>query len=204
MIYLTVLPTGMPRCEQVRLEHKSGWALLRYGMLRQGFCTPETTLEDIAGQARRGPKGKPFFPESDCRFNISHSRGVIGCALERVPVGLDLERVRKFSPGMIEKICTEEEAIMIGGEGRDAMLTQLWTCKESCMKLTGLGFSQGLRETVFRALGVEPRMAGQGWGYFHSASFEHGGEAFWLTLCSAEPVDFQLEWVCLNKLNILE
>lgn len=188
----------------MKIEHLSGWALLRLGLLRCGFCTPEATVNDILGKAQRGPKGKPFFSEPDCQFNISHSRGLVGCALENVPVGLDVEHVRKFSPGMMEKVCAPEEAKLVSGEDPDSRLTQLWTCKESHMKLTGLGFSQGLQETVFCALGAEPRLVGQGRAYFHSTSLEHGGEAYWLTLCSAEPIDFEIEWMDFARLNIFE
>ena len=146
-------------------------------------------------QAQRGPEGKPFFPGSDCLFSITHSRGIAGCAVGCVPVGLDIERVREFSPGMVEKICTQREILLTDGEERDTLLTQLWTCKESHMKLTGLGFSQGLHETEFCALGAEPRLTGKSRAFFHSASFEHGGKVFWLTLCSAEQADFQIDWV---------
>lgn len=204
MVYLTALPAGLSRQERVKIEHLSGWALLRLGLLRRGFCAPETTVDDILGKARRGPKGKPFFPEPGCQFSISHSRGLVGCALESVPVGLDIERVRKFSPDVIEKMCTPEEALMVSGEDRGSRLTQLWTCKESHMKLTGLGFSQGLQETAFRALGAEPRLAGQDGAYFHSTSLEHGGDAYWLTLCSAEPINFQIEWIDFANLSIIE
>lgn len=204
MVYLTALPTDISRQEQVKIEHLSGWALLRLGLFRRGLCAPEATVDDIIGKAQRGPKGKPFFPEPGCQFSISHSRGLVGCALESVPVGLDIERVRKFAPGVMEKICTPEEALMVSGEDRDSRLTQLWTCKESHMKLTGLGFSQGLQETAFRALGAEPRLAGNDGAYFHSTSLEHDGAAFWLTLCSAEPIDFKIEWIDFASLNIFE
>lgn len=203
MVYLTALPPGLPSREQARLEHRCGWALLKLGLVRQDFCGPETTVDDICSRTLRGPKGKPFFPEPDRQFSISHSRGLAGCALERVPIGLDLERVRRFSTGMREKICTRLEAEMVSGEDRDNLLTQLWTCKESHMKLTGLGFSQGLRETAFCALGDKPQLTGKSDAYFHSIRFEHGGENSWLTLCSVEQIDFQIEWVDFESLDIL-
>jgi len=203
MVYLTALPPGFPSREQARLEHRCGWALLRLGLVRQGFCGPEVTVDDICRRALRGPKGKPFFPEADRQFSISHSRGLAGCALERVPIGLDLERVRKFSAGMQDKICAVSERILISSEARDVLLTQLWTCKESHMKLTGRGFSQGLRETAFRTLGDEPQLAGKREAYFHSALLEHHGQSFWLTLCSSEPIAFQTYWVDFQSLDLL-
>lgn len=203
MVYLTMLPPELPRSEQAKTEHNCAWALLRLGLLRKGLCDAGTTVEDVVGRTIRGPHGKPFFSEPDRQFSISHSRGTAGCALETVPVGLDIERVRRFTPGLAEKICAPEEAAIICGADRDVLLTQLWTCKESHMKLTGLGLSQGLQETIFSSLGATPQLAGQGEAYFHSTSFRHGGELFWLTLCSAEPVDLNIEWIDFESLNTL-
>ncbi len=133
MVYITSLPPGEPR----RREHYAGWALLRYGLVKLGFCGPGETVEEIMDRALKGAHGKPYLPGGP-HFSIAHSRGLIACAIEGVPAGLDIERVREFSPAMREKICTPGELSLTGGDSR--LLTQLWTCKESHMKLTGRGF----------------------------------------------------------------
>lgn len=198
MVYLTALPEGLTPKERVRIEHLTGWALLRLGLLQRGLCGPGTSVEDLISRARIGPHGKPHLP--GCHFSISHSRGIAGCALEPVPVGLDVERERIFTPGMIGKICTEEEARLFNGS---TQLTQLWTCKESHMKLTGRGFSQGIRETAFTSLGPEPVLSGSPRASFRSLGFRHGGEAYWLTRCTDGSADFALDRVDFNKLDIL-
>ncbi len=193
MVYITAMPPG----EDKRREHYAGWALLRLGLMELGRCDPAETVEDVMGLAQKGGHGKPYFP-SGPQFSISHSRGLIACAIETEPVGLDIERVREFTPGMIKKICTERELMLTGGDNR--LLTKLWTCKESHMKLTGLGFSQGLRETEFLTLGGSPEMAGEGEHSFCCTQLIHAGQEFWLTLCTARPEDFQLMWTDYNIL----
>lgn len=192
MVYIAALPKGAAR----RLEHRAGWALLRSGLIRQGFCGREETVEGLMARAQKGEHGKPCLPGGP-QFSISHSRGLIACAIEREPVGLDIERVREFSPGMIERICTPGEQLLTGGDR--GLLTQLWTCKESYMKLTGRGLSQGLHAAEFIRLGERPEMAGNS-ARFYSTAIEHAGQEFRLTLCSYVPGDFRTEWTDYSDL----
>lgn len=154
-------------------------------------------VDELLARSQKGEHGKPYLPGGP-EFSISHSHGLAACAIEAVPVGLDIERVREFTAGMIKKICTEKELLLTGGDSR--LLTQLWTCKESHMKLTGRGFSQGLQETEFSALGERPRMAVDRGECCYSARLEHAGQEFWLTLCSCGPAGFQPEWTDYNIL----
>lgn len=183
MVYLTALPAGESRSR----EHYAGWALLRYGL-----GDPSESVDELMARAQRGSRGKPYLPGGP-EFSISHSRGVAGCAVDSGPVGLDIERVREFTPGMRGKICTQGELLLTGGD--DFLLTQLWTCKESYMKLTGLGFAQGLHETEFSALGDRPRLSGREEARFSSALLERRGESFWLTLCLAGETELQIKWI---------
>lgn len=188
MVYLTALPAG----EGHSREHYAGWALLRYGLGERGLGDPSESVEELMARAQRGPRGKPYLPGGP-EFSISHSRGLIGCAVDGGPVGLDIERVRRFTPGMRGKICTQGELLLTGGD--DSLLTQLWTCKESYMKLTGLGFAQGLHETEFSALGERPRLSGREEARFSSVLLERRGEAFWLTLCRAGGAELRIKWI---------
>lgn len=193
MVYITSLPPGEPR----RREHYAGWALLRYGLVKLGFCGPGETVEELMDRALKGAHGKPYLPGGP-HFSIAHSRGLIACAIEGVPAGLDIERVREFSPAMREKICTPGELSLTGGDSR--LLTQLWTCKESHMKLTGRGLSQGLHETEFSSLGGRPQRTNESGVYFYSIPIERAGQEFWLTLCSGGTVKFRTEWTDYNIL----
>lgn len=193
MVYITALPEG----DGKRREHYGGWALLRYGLIKAGFWSPGETVEELMSRRVTEEHGKPYLPGGP-QFSISHSRGLIACAIERGPVGLDIERVREFTPAMTERICTGGELELTGGDS--GLLCQLWTCKESHMKLTGLGLSQGLHKTELRSLGERPEMAGERGALLYSARLRHAGQEFWLTLCSRAPIDFQVQWTDYNIL----
>ncbi len=187
MVYITAMPPE----ESLRREHYAGWALLRLGLMELDLCEASVSADALMDRALKGEHGKPYF-KGGPEFSISHSRGLIACAVYSVPVGLDLERVREFSPGLRGKICTAGELGLTGGD--NSLLTQLWTCKESHMKLTGRGFSQGLLETEFSSLGECPELSGDRECCFYSMHITHAGQEFWLTLCSRRPIDFQIRW----------
>lgn len=47
-----------------------------------------------------GEKGKPFFPDRpEIQFNLSHCKTAVACALDRAPLGVDVQEIRPFSGG---------------------------------------------------------------------------------------------------------
>lgn len=187
------------------MESLCAWGLLLRAIMERGAPLPADSPAGLKAAAIRGPHGKPFLPGSGVEFSISHSRGLAACAVEDVTVGVDVERVRAFNPTLIRRICAPREEALTAGD--DSLLTQLWTCKESHMKLTGRGFSQGVAETAFRELGERPRLAGDAgsspWNsdpcssgpYFNSMAVSLDGEAFWLTECCREKRELTVQWV---------
>ena len=189
MVYLAALPENLPPRESRRAESLLGWGLLLYGLKRLEISPPA----GLKAAAVRGSHGKPSLPGLGVEFSIAHSRGLAACAVEDVPVGLDLEQVRMFSPAVVGRICTSGEEVLTAGN--DSLLTQLWTCKESHMKLTGRGFSQGFAETEFASLGAKPRLAGSGSACFRSRAVTLAGRSFWLTECCREERPLEIKWV---------
>lgn len=197
MVYLTALPPDLSRKDQVRLESLCGWGLLEQALNQRGIAVSGP----LKATASRGPYGKPYLPGCGWEFSIAHSRGLAACAVEKAPVGLDLERVREFSSSLAARICGPgEQSLAVGNEP----LTQLWTCKESHMKYTGRGFSQGVAETRFRVLGPQPELAPENpaTAYFSSISLEYGGQRFWLTECCRGPFLLEVEWVDFEALHL--
>lgn len=190
MIYITRAPAGLPPAFRRAWEHKAGRALLALALARWGLPAPGG-LESIL---RYGPRGKPYLDCPGFHFNISHSSGLAACAVERLPVGLDMERRRVFSPALANRICTPEERSLIeAAPDRDWALTQLWTCKESLMKLTGQGMA-GLGGAVFTRLGERPESQRQGM-FFRSAELE----GHWITEACEGKFTLELEWVNLPE-----
>ncbi len=90
--------------------------------------------------------GKPSF--LDCvPFSLSHSGDYVALAVAQCQghvLGVDVEKVKRFLPGVAEKCFTVQEQTWLQsqpqGFQQQAFCT-LWTGKESVLKATGLGFA---------------------------------------------------------------
>ncbi len=184
-LYITSFSTDLPRGEKKRTETRAGRALLAYALQRRGALPASFWAKgaDVNQMLCYGPHGKPFFRELGLQFNISHSHGLAVCGLSSLPLGVDVERARRFSPALRERTAAPEEAGLWQTDSPDGTLTQLWTCKESYIKYTGLGLSQGVEGIRFAALGQRPQLAQKGGVRFFSLPLLRGGERFWLTVC---------------------
>lgn len=95
------------------------------------------------------PRGKPYFPEVNWHFSISHTRHFAFCALSQNNIGLDAEeKGRTVSAAMIEKLTSDGEKGRLGDDPQDAFL-RLWVLKEANSKLTGRGMGNWLKDTDF-------------------------------------------------------
>lgn len=93
-------------------------------------------------------KGKPYIKDrNDIFFNISHSKRCCVCVVSDKEIGVDAEDIRPFSQRLAEKVCSEDELREIENSSDKAReFTKIWTMKESFIKMTGEGFSHGLKE----------------------------------------------------------
>jgi 4'-phosphopantetheinyl transferase len=106
---------------------------------------------------REGPHGRPEIagPASDLHFNLSHSAGVVVCALGRGrAIGVDVEDLNRRAPdqAIVPRYCSPAEAEDVCAQGdhwRDRFLTY-WTLKEAYLKARGLGISVHLADISFR------------------------------------------------------
>ncbi len=93
------------------------------------------------------PQGKPYFPESDWHFSVSHTQNHVFCVLSRKNVGLDAEEIgRKVSQNMMEKFLSEREKSRLGKDPQADFL-RLWVLKEALAKLTGRGMGNWMKHT---------------------------------------------------------
>ena len=93
--------------------------------------------------------GKPYFPDGQWHFSISHTKNFAFCALSRHNIGLDAEeKGRAVSPAMLEKFTSDGEKSRLGDDPQDAFL-RLWVQKEALTKLTGRGMGNWLKDTDF-------------------------------------------------------
>lgn len=86
-----------------------------------------------------GPSGKPMLPGGP-EFSLSHTKGAVILAVDRAPVGVDVERIRPVSPKLPRRIMSPKEYawFSVRGSQPEDFFT-LWTLKESYYKALGTG-----------------------------------------------------------------
>ena len=99
-----------------------------------------------------GKFGKPRLRESpNVFYNLSHSGHYAICALSSIDVGCDIEEVLNIDYRVLsEQFFSKEETLYIDASSNDAenlhRFFQLWTHKESYVKMIGAGISSSIIE----------------------------------------------------------
>lgn len=96
-----------------------------------------------------GAHGKPYLPDCPVSFNASHSGRFVVCAVSELPVGVDVQEMRDADfKKLARKLCSDRELGLLyekSGVEEKQLFYEIWTRKESKVKLNGAGFSQDLR-----------------------------------------------------------
>lgn len=97
----------------------------------------------------RNVNGKPYFENSTVSFNISHSGGVVACAItDHGEIGVDIEATDITSAradGIMSRFFTQEEREKIRGDV--SAFKRAWTCKEAVSKMYGLSLAEYLKKS---------------------------------------------------------
>ncbi|MBQ6661600.1 MAG: 4'-phosphopantetheinyl transferase superfamily protein [Lachnospiraceae bacterium] len=134
------------RNENACLQSIAAGMLLREALSDYGYDVGEKPLELVYEE-----NGKPSLAgETDPHFCLSHSGSLVVCAVDDVPVGVDVQVVRKISKRVANRILAPDElgkfnSFSAKNESTDRYLTVLWTEKESIAKLIGKGLSADFR-----------------------------------------------------------
>ena len=91
-------------------------------------------------------EGKPFFPfNNDLHFSISHTKEFIAIAINDKPIGIDIERTRKYNKSLVNRFFHPSEIKILEEtkeeQERDILFTKIWTLKEAYVKCTGTGIA---------------------------------------------------------------
>jgi len=133
------------RAARFALERDRIDFVVAHGLLRRVLarCTGQTAR---ALQFSVGAHGRPELAPRGVRFSLSHTRGLVGCAITAAnDVGFDIEAVRAPAPlEMAEQVFTAAERLALEGrppQQRDDHFYALWTLKESYIKGRGMGLA---------------------------------------------------------------
>ena len=140
-------------------------------------------------EIRRGPWGKPWFPERpDLHFNLSHSGGLLLCALSDRPVGVDIEQLRPRSRALLERSLTPEELEWCQqAEDPWPRFYTLWTRRESACKQTGRGLTFPVR-AITVPLPPADTLNGLCWR-------NHSGPGWVAALCAVGELPSHIRWL---------
>jgi len=106
---------------------------------------------------RTNEYGKPYiYGSNDFHYNLSHSGKWVVCAVDRQPVGIDVEAVAPVDLDIARTFFSPEEVVYIMGRPgaeRTGLFYELWTLKESYVKALGCGLSNPLNSFAIKLFG---------------------------------------------------
>ncbi len=103
--------------------------------------------------------GKPYFVNSDLKFNLSHSGRYVLAAVSDYEIGIDIQKKKADKHRIAEKNFLQGECAYINAgandEERHQRFCEVWTLKEAYLKNIGMGLRKPLNsfEIVFRPEG---------------------------------------------------
>jgi len=111
-------------------------------------------------------KGKPVLKKyPHIRFNFSHSSGTAACAISKNNIGVDVQQIKTIKDNVAKRVLSAEEYIDFKNtDVPNEYFCEIWTIKESYLKLTGNGISDILTEIT--AASIEEKMVYKGKDYF--------------------------------------
>ena len=152
------------RAARFRFECDRRRFIATRSLVRQVLSTYEA-VPPAAWRFSKTRYGRPIVLPEPGRlapsFSVSHTRGLIVCAVAREPaLGIDVEYVTSIAPMSIaSRFFTEREASAIHGcplDHRAQLFFQYWTLKEAYLKATGKGLHQSLDSIEFRVAHAQP------------------------------------------------
>ena len=112
-----------------------GAELLLIRALRDCGAKPELPLPLMKDE-----NGKPYLPGGSLFFSLSHAGDYAACAISDYPVGLDIQTLSTFREPILRSGFTpDEQCYVLSAANKEAAFTEVWTRKESYMKMSGLG-----------------------------------------------------------------
>jgi 4'-phosphopantetheinyl transferase len=96
---------------------------------------------------KKTENGKPYLETESVHFNLSHSGEWVVFAINRKRTGIDVEKIRPVRYEIAERFFSKEEnKILSSLKGAEKLnyFFDLWTLKESYLKMIGTGLTKSL------------------------------------------------------------
>ena len=143
----------------------------------------------------RSSQGKPFFPgQNGLEFNLSHSGSMALCALSTAPVGVDIQVIRSWRPGLPERVCSPRElAWLEQGDNLWERFCRLWALKECLVKQQGTGLTRPISGIRVPLPGEEDSLLEQDGLWFRT----YRGPGWRGAACGQEKPPEAIQWITL-------
>ena len=82
--------------------------------------------------------GKPYLNPRIANFSVSHTKDVVGIALSKQPIGIDLEQISERPLRLASHFINPNDSSPIYAPDPELMATFMWSAKESVYKLLGV------------------------------------------------------------------
>jgi 4'-phosphopantetheinyl transferase len=142
------------------------------------------------GELVKDDNGVPQ-PFEGIHWSISHKTRYVCGVVAPAQIGIDIERVRRFSDGLFKKTATDREWALADMESDSVMaFFRYWTAKEAVLKATGVGIKDLLKcrvDHIFDDKHLQIQYGGQDWLIEHFFFNDH--------VASIVKSSFQIEWI---------
>lgn len=137
MLKIEYLPVDYAGCsspkERRMLEHQKAYELLEKMLLSE--------LSIKAPIYKRNENGKPYIDNEGVFFNISHTNGLVCCAICDKEIGIDCEIITNDDQNrekFANRFFCENEINLLRANGFDSLtFKKIWTAKEAFIKMRG-------------------------------------------------------------------
>ncbi len=142
------------RNRKARMRSIFAGLLLRHAFLQEGYGKDAWQQVEITEEAY----GKPYLKEySAFHYSLSHSGEWVACAVDTMPVGIDIQEMKSWRMTLAKRFFHEKEynrllALQEFDINRQTKeFYNMWTAKESAVKWSGRGISGGIQQLLTNA-----------------------------------------------------
>ncbi len=127
----------------LRYALKEETGILGYVLKHDEKQKPYLTLADGEGAETAGMRDIAADRLKIPQISLSHAGDYVAVAIDRLPVGIDIEQIRPCKESLVKRFFSEAERAYVE-QLQGVAFTAIWTLKESFVKATGMGLSLGL------------------------------------------------------------
>ncbi|MDM8538742.1 4'-phosphopantetheinyl transferase superfamily protein [Desulfobacterales bacterium HSG17] len=93
-----------------------------------------------SGNLPKDENGVPL-PVNNLYWSVTHKPAYVGGVVSCEPAGLDIEKIKEYTPGLRKKIADDMEWSLIDPIKPESFF-RYWTAKEAVLKVAGVGLSE--------------------------------------------------------------